>query len=102
MRTVTQAAAARINITIQKPKNHENLDTFEVKLQKDIQECMRCRYFYGSSRQCLAEECVKKIQQTKPDRDSQCSCCPYRQSESYCFPCMKKILGGFKEEKKDG
>lgn len=95
-------AAAKINITVQKPKKHENRNVLEVKLEKDIRECMRCRYFYGNSRQCLAEECVKDTQQIKPDRDSQCLCCPYRQSESYCFPCMKKMLGGFKEEKKDG
>lgn len=102
MRTVTQAAAARLNITIQKPRKHGKLDILEVELKKDILECMQCRYFYGNSRQCIATECVRKTRQTKPEGDSQCSGCPYRQSESYCFPCIKKILGGFKEEKKDG
>ena len=43
----------------------------------------------------------------------ECIGCPYRQSERYCFPCMKKLLGTEEkehekeivfeqEEKKDG
>lgn len=35
---------------------------------------------------------------TMQDKGSKCYECPYRQSERYCFPCMKKLLGY--EEKK--
>lgn len=95
-----QNAAAGISVRIQKPGKRRELAAFEVKVEKDIKQCMQCRFFYGSSRQCIAKECVKKLRQKETVRNSQCAGCPYRQSENYCFPCMKKILGGKKEEEK--
>lgn len=74
-----------VSVRIRKPRKHRNLTSFEVGIDKDIKQCMQCRFFYGSSRQCIAKECVKKP----------------RQSESYCFPCMKKLLEGKKEEDKE-
>lgn len=95
-----QNAAAGISVRIRNPGKRRNLAAFEVKVEKDIKQCMQCRFFYGSSRQCIAKECVKKLRQKETVRNSQCAGCSYRQSESYCFPCMKKILGGKKEEEK--
>ncbi|MDE5699346.1 MAG: hypothetical protein K2I96_18385 [Lachnospiraceae bacterium] len=95
-----QNAAAGIGVRIQKPGKRRELTAFEVKVEKDIKQCMQCSFFYGSSRQCIAKECVKKLRQKETVRNSQCAGCPYRQSENYCFPCMKKILGGKKEEEK--
>ena len=89
-----------VSVRIRKPRKHRNLTVFEVNAEKDIKQCMQCRFFYGSSRQCIAKECVKKPQQKETVRNSQCTGCPYNQSEGYCFPCMKKLLGGKKEEDK--
>lgn len=95
-----QNVPAGIGVRIRKPGKRKNLTVFEVKAEKDIKQCMQCRFFYGSSRQCIAKECVKKLRQKETVRNSPCAGCPYRQSENYCFPCMKKILGGKKEEEK--
>lgn len=95
-----QNVPAGIGVRIRKPGKRKNLTVFEVKAEKDIKQCMQCRFFYGSSRQCIAKECVKKLRQKETVRNSQFAGCPYRQSENYCFPCMKKILGGKKEEEK--
>ena len=89
-----------VSVRIRKPRKHRNLTVFEVNAEKDIKQCMQCRFFYGRSRQCIAKECVKKPQQKETVRNSQCTGCPYKQSEGYCFPCMKKLLGGKKEEDK--
>jgi len=89
-----------ISVKIRKPGKRRNLTAFEVKTDKDIKQCMQCRFFYGSSRQCIAKECVKKPRQKETIRNSQCTGCPYKQSENYCFPCMKKLLEGKKEEDK--
>lgn len=57
-----QTISDGITITIRKPGKSRDLLTFEAELEKDMRECMRCRFFYGNSRQCIAEECVKKFQ----------------------------------------
>lgn len=54
-----------------------------------------------SSRRWVKREHVEK--RHGPDRlklagNDLCEGCPYRQTERYCFPCMKKIL----EEKRKG
>jgi hypothetical protein len=90
-----------ISVRIRKPGKRRNLAIFEVGTEKDIKQCMQCRFFYGNSRQCIAKECVKKPRQKETVRNSQCTGCPYKQSESYCFPCMKKLLEGKKEEDKE-
>lgn len=91
---------AETSVRIRKPGKRRNLTVFEVRAEKDIKQCMQCRFFYGNSRQCIAKECVKKPPHKGPVRNSQCTGCPYKQSEGYCFPCMKKLLGGKKEEDK--
>lgn len=56
---------------------------------------------------------VKAEKKEEPKNEVICKGCPYQQTERYCFPCMKKILGEkrkgtgkkivFKqEEKRDG
>lgn len=93
--------SAETSVRIRKPGKRRDLTVFAVRAEKDIKQCMQCRFFYGRSRQCIAKECVKKPRQKETVRNSQCTGCPYKQSESYCFPCMKKILEGKKEEDKE-
>lgn len=67
-------AENKINVRIQKAPKPDAVITVQVSLEKDLKSCMRCAFFYD---------------------------CPYRQSERYCFPCMKKLLGrtGMETEK---
>lgn len=68
----------------------------KANLEKNLRSCMSCRFFGGSSRQCIAERCVEEEESqqiVKEEKKDECFECPYRQSERYCFPCMKKILG---------
>lgn len=90
-----------INVRIQKSPKLIDVITAQVKLERDLKSCIHCRFFYGSSSQCLAKQCVREKSKTEvlePDRESVCFDCPYRQSEKYCFPCMKKILGKVNDE----
>lgn len=63
---------------------------------------MRCEFFYGSSRQCIAKKCVEeesRVRKMEPGKGSSCFGCPYRKPEGYCFPCMKKMLERKREKK---
>lgn len=104
-----------INVRVQNASKSSVDIIAQVKLEKDLRSCMRCRFFYGNNSQCLAKECVKeerKPEITEQDRDNMCFECPYKQAEKYCFPCMKKLLGkkgketekfvSEQEEKEDG
>lgn len=105
-----------INVRIQKAPKLKDAIIAQVKLEKDLKSCMRCRFFYGNNSQCIARKCVREDMEPVTviqDKESKCYGCPYRQSERYCFPCMKKLLGyeeketqneimPEQEEKKDG
>ncbi len=83
-----------INVRVQKPVKQEKIVWFYAKQDKDLQECLHCRYFYGNSRRCIAQHCTKKMAglQEQVDKNSLCYGCPYKKQEGYCFPCMKRIL----------
>lgn len=90
-----------INVRIQKSPKPLDVIIAQAKLERDLKSCMRCRFFYGSNSQCIAKQCVREDREAEipeQDRESACFECPYRQSERYCFPCMKKILGKAKDE----
>lgn len=104
-----------INVRVQNVPESRGIITSQVNLERDIRSCMHCKFFYGNNRQCLAKRCVKE--ESKPeimeqDKENMCFDCPYRQSEKYCFPCMKRLLDkkgketetfvSEQEEKKDG
>lgn len=67
----------------------------EHKFDRELKSCMRCKYFYGNSAQCIKRNCVKDSEQKINNEISDyCKDCPYKQEGKYCFPCMKKIMGG--------
>lgn len=66
------------------------------KLERDLRQCMKCRFFWGNDSRCISGDCIKK-EKPVPLKITECTDCPYKQSNGYCFPCMKRIL----EKKKD-
>lgn len=90
-----------INVRIQKSPKPLDVIIAQAKLERDLKSCMRCRFFYGSNSQCITKQCVREdrgAEVSEQDRESECFGCPYRQSERYCFPCMKKLLGRKEKE----
>ena len=84
-----------INVRVQNAPKQSGIIVAQVKLEKDLRSCKRCRFFYRNNSQCLTKKCVKE--ESKPeimeqDTEDMCFECPYRRSEKYCFPCMRKIL----------
>lgn len=66
----------------------------EEKLDKDLKECMRCKYFWGNNNRCRKSKCYKEKKVPVVDKPaSECDGCSYNKGEGYCFPCMKKLLG---------
>lgn len=92
-----------INVRVQKAPKTSGIIEAQANLERDLKSCMRCRFFYGHNSQCIAKKCVKEDMQPEAverEKENECTGCPYRQSERYCFPCMKKLLGT--EEKEHG
>lgn len=95
-----------INVRTQNSPKPAEMVMARTSLEKDLKSCMRCKYFYGNNSQCLAKNCIREdigkdispkiIERNKEDI---CHGCPYRQSERYCFPCMRKILRGKADER---
>lgn len=74
-----------------KVQNKANVQNSNKKMERDLRECMHCHYFWGNDSRCRTSECIKK-EPKQPVKVTECTDCPYKQSETYCFPCMKKIL----------
>lgn len=88
------------NVKIRGYKEPQNLPA--LRLEEELKSCMGCRHFYGSRRQCILSDCTgKETKGENPDTRHTCHQCPYRVSERYCFPCMRKIIGQGREKKED-
>jgi hypothetical protein len=65
----------------------------ECSLERELNECMHCRFFWGNNSRCAKQHCCKPEEKKQIEMPKQCKGCPYYQGNGYCFPCMKKILG---------
>lgn len=66
------------------------------EFERDLRSCMKCKYFFGNNVQCIKKNCMKEEKKSVQQEqiNDYCKDCPYKQEGSYCFPCMKKIMGG--------
>lgn len=65
-------------------------------IDEDLKSCMKCRFFWGNNHRCANKRCVKEKETPETQNIElkiECAGCTYKQSEEYCFPCMKKLLG---------
>ncbi|MEF9998918.1 MAG: hypothetical protein RR717_07590 [Lachnospiraceae bacterium] len=82
---------------VKKNANHKMsaAERAERNIDRDIKSCMKCHYFWGNDHRCVNSKCYKEKKiavKPEPQNVSECTDCPYKQSDTYCFPCMKKIM----------
>ena len=82
---------------VKKKTNHmmSVAERAEKKFDRDLKSCMKCHYFWGNDSRCMNSQCYKEKKaavKPEPKEVNECTDCPYKQSNSYCFPCMKKIM----------
>ena len=71
----------------------------KIQLERDLKSCMRCKYFYGHNSGCLKnKKCAKRMSKREKEllaekKKSKCYDCPYGKDKSYCFPCIRELLG---------
>ncbi|BCJ96373.1 hypothetical protein acsn021_39420 [Anaerocolumna cellulosilytica] len=83
----------RITTVTSKSADKDTKKKYE--LERDLKSCMKCKFFWGNSHGCSRKQCYKEKRQPVAENDQkkkECEGCAYRQSERYCFPCMKKLL----------
>ena len=93
-----------INVRVRNAPKPVGIITAHAELEKDLRSCMRCRFFYGNSSQCLAKKCFREEsgpKVTAGEEESLCFGCPYRRLEKRCFPCMRKILRRQRNDEKN-
>lgn len=77
-------------------KQDKLTDSNERKLERELKECMRCKFFHGNNSRCLTTNCIKVRQEKEikdaPEVKNECTDCPYGRGKAVCFPCMKSIL----------
>lgn len=50
-----------INVRMQNAPKPDGIIAAQVNLEKDLKDCMRCKFFYGNNSQCLARKCVFRV-----------------------------------------
>lgn len=76
-------------------KNYISKEERERKqFDRELRDCMKCRFFWGNNHRCELERCYKEKKQVVDDvrKPSKCDGCGYSNGD-YCFPCMKDLLG---------
>ena len=64
------------------------------KLERDLRSCMKCRFFWGNDSRCIHnKKCGAGKQKADKQQDNKCTGCPYGRNSTYCFPCMRDLLG---------
>lgn len=84
----------RIISSINKKHKQEVLSPKQ-QLERELKNCMKCKFFWGNNNICATNSCYKEKKKTiqqNNNKKSECDGCTYRQSKGYCFPCMKKLL----------
>ena len=53
---------------------------YQDRLDNEIQDCMKCRYFWGNNSRCISQKCFTERMPDKSDqkeqRDRDCEGCP--------------------------
>mgnify|MGYP000009431882 FL=1 len=65
----------------------------EEKLERELKDCMHCRFFWGHNNRCVNGTCCKPSKKKEQKFPTECVGCPYYQGNGYCFPCMRKLIG---------
>ena len=67
--------------------------SLEEKLERELKDCMHCRFFWGHNNRCANGTCCKPSKKKEQKLPTECAGCPYYQGNGYCFPCMRKLIG---------
>ncbi len=81
--------------TVEKRNKHKKrrFVSSEEKLERELKDCMHCRFFWGHNNRCATGTCCKPSKKKEQKLPTECVGCPYYQGNGYCFPCMRKLIG---------
>lgn len=49
-----------INVKVQKSPKPSEIIVAQASLERDLRECMKCKFFYGNKSQCLAKKVCER------------------------------------------
>ena len=55
----------------------------EEKLERELKDCMHCRFFWGHNNRCANGTCCKPSKKKEQKLPTECVGCPYYQGKSY-------------------
>ena len=93
---ITDESSIKTKPTIQQMDlftDYEQLKKEEEKLEKELKDCMHCRFFWGHNNRCANGTCCKPSKKKEQKLPTECVGCPYYRGNGYCFPCMRKLIG---------
>lgn len=82
------------NYKAEKSKKPDKAERERKRFDRELRDCMHCKFFWGNNHRCAINKCCKSKKRNVQEKKmpEKCVGCPYKQSDDYCFPCMKDIL----------
>ncbi len=78
-----------------KRKHINDVERKQRQFDRELRDCMRCKFFWGNNHRCQTEHCFREKKSkvsAEEEKVSKCEGCCYNNG-TYCFPCMKDLLG---------
>lgn len=84
-----------VNYKQKKSSKLSKAEREQKRFDRELKDCMHCKFFWGNNHRCAISKCHKSKSKSVQEKrlPEKCVGCPYKQSDGYCFPCMKDILG---------
>ena len=64
----------------------------EEKLERELKDCMHCRFFWGHNNRCANGTCCKPSKKKEQKLPTECVGCPYYQGKCYSYKNVKSII----------
>lgn len=64
----------------------------EEKLERELKDCMHCRFFWGHNNRCANGTCCKPSKKKEQKLPTECVGCPYYQGNPDCFDLVEWVL----------
>lgn len=83
--------------TVEKRDRHkkQRYVSQEKKLERELKDCMHCKFFWGHNNRCANGTCCKPSKKKEQKLPAECVGCPYYQGNDYCFLILSILVDTF-------
>ncbi len=75
--TPSEGRKVQVGTFVKKNEKRKMPEPQQKKLESELKECMRCRFFWGNDSRCISKKCCKPKNKKERRIPEECQGCPY-------------------------